>query len=116
EMTGDTPLRMPTPHDPPAGRRPGPSQAAPVDPPPRSPSGADGPPPGPPASSDAPSLQEAPRRRRRVRRWWAALAGLLVLAFVVGAAVVPLPYYLFKPGVVRDTGPLVAVTGTRTYP
>jgi Lon-like protease len=42
-------------------------------------------------------------------------AGLLV-AFLVGAAFVPLPYYLFRPGAVRDTEPLIAVEGARVYP
>ncbi|HEX6419970.1 MAG TPA: PDZ domain-containing protein [Acidimicrobiales bacterium] len=38
------------------------------------------------------------------------------MAFLAGAAFVPLPYYLFKPGAVRDTEPLVAVAGADTYP
>jgi PDZ domain-containing protein len=40
-----------------------------------------------------------------------------VTAFVVSAAVVPLPWYAFRPGSVRDTEPLVTVGGdTPTYP
>lgn len=51
--------------------------------------------------------------RRRVLVWTAAV---LALAFLVGAAAVPLPYYLFKPGSVRDTEQLISVKGARTYP
>jgi Lon-like protease len=38
------------------------------------------------------------------------------VAFLVGATLVPLPYYLFKPGAVRDTEPLIEVEGTEVYP
>ncbi|HEX6424958.1 MAG TPA: S16 family serine protease [Acidimicrobiales bacterium] len=38
-----------------------------------------------------------------------------MVAFLAGAAFVPLPYYLFKPGTVRDTQPLIAVEGAQTY-
>ncbi|HET6771665.1 MAG TPA: S16 family serine protease [Acidimicrobiales bacterium] len=38
------------------------------------------------------------------------------MAFLVGATLVPLPYYLFKPGAVRDTEPLIEVEGTEVYP
>lgn len=40
----------------------------------------------------------------------------LTVAFLVGAAFVPLPYYLFRPGSVRDTQPLIQVDGTDVYP
>ena len=35
---------------------------------------------------------------------------------LIGAAVIPLPYYLFKPGSVRDTEPLISIEGTETFP
>jgi PDZ domain-containing protein len=41
---------------------------------------------------------------------------LLLTAFVISASVVPLPYYAFKPGAVRDTEPLISVDGTEVYP
>jgi PDZ domain-containing protein len=61
---------------------------------------------------------DAPAPARRPRRWQvvSGIVGLLVVAFVVSAAVVPLPYYLFKPGSVRDTEPLITVSGTEVYP
>jgi PDZ domain-containing protein len=40
----------------------------------------------------------------------------LLAAFIVGATFVPLPYYLFKPGSVRDTEPLITVSGAETFP
>ena len=56
-----------------------------------------------------------PPRRRHVGRIVAVIALLLMAAFLVGATFVPLPYYLFKPGSVRDTEPLIAVEGTAVY-
>jgi Lon-like protease len=56
-----------------------------------------------------------PRRRRR-GRIALGVAALLLTAFLIGAAFVPLPYYLFKPGSVRDTEPLIAVSGAEVYP
>ncbi|HKE74607.1 MAG TPA: S16 family serine protease [Acidimicrobiales bacterium] len=53
------------------------------------------------------------RRRGRIVAW---IVALLAAAFLVGAAVVPLPYYLFKPGSVRAVEPLISVKGTHTYP
>jgi Lon-like protease len=41
---------------------------------------------------------------------------VLLVAFVVGAATVPLPYYAYRPGSVRDTEPLITVSDERTYP
>ncbi len=59
-------------------------------------------------------MARARRRRRRALGW---LATLLPLAFLLGAAFVPLPYYLFKPGSVRDVQPLITVHGdTPTFP
>jgi PDZ domain-containing protein len=47
----------------------------------------------------------------------AVVVVLLLTAFVVSAAVVPLPYYAFKPGSVRDTDSLISVgEGTQLYP
>jgi Lon-like protease len=100
-----------------AVRRPAPPVAPPEDAPPGGgPAPAEGsqvdaraplsPPPPPPV---------APRRRRRGRIALAVVAFLLT-AFLVGAAFVPLPYYLFKPGSVHDTQPLISVSGAEVYP
>jgi Lon-like protease len=90
----------------------------------------DGAPAVPPASPDtgapadeaatAPPLPQPPppvppRRRRRGRIALGVVASLLA-AFLIGAAFVPLPYYLFKPGAVRDTEPLITVSGAEVYP
>jgi PDZ domain-containing protein len=74
---------------------------------------ADSPPPDAPAQPSLPADPTAPRRRRRI--WPIALVVLLVL-FIVGAATIPLPYYLFRPGSVRDTEALIAIDGTETFP
>lgn len=55
-------------------------------------------------------------RRRRAGRIWAAIGALLLVAFLVSAAMVPLPYYLFRPGTVRDTEPLIEVSGSEIFP
>jgi len=55
-------------------------------------------------------------RRRRTGQIVVAIVVLLTAGFLVGAAFVPLPYYLFKPGSVRDTQPLIQVEGTEVYP
>jgi PDZ domain-containing protein len=78
------------------------------------------PPPAPPAGEGPPSMPPPPPpavpRRRRTRRIAGGVLALLVTAFVVSAAVVPLPWYAFRPGSVRDTEPLVSVGGdTPTY-
>jgi PDZ domain-containing protein len=71
--------------------------------------GGFGPPPGPPPV--------ATPKRHRVRNIIATLAVLLLVGFVIGAAVVPLPYYAFKPGSVRDTERLITVgEGAEMYP
>ena len=64
------------------------------------------PPPPPPVT---------PRRRRR-GRIALGVATFLLVAFLVGAYFIPLPYYLFKPGSVRDTEPLISVSGAEVYP
>ncbi|HKY68718.1 MAG TPA: S16 family serine protease, partial [Acidimicrobiales bacterium] len=56
------------------------------------------------------------RRRRRRGRIVLAVGALLLVAFLIGAAFVPLPYYLFKPGSVRDTEPLITVEGAEVFP
>ncbi|HLM63586.1 MAG TPA: PDZ domain-containing protein [Acidimicrobiales bacterium] len=57
------------------------------------------------------------RRGSRARQIWAAVVVLLLTAFVISATVVPLPYYAFKPGSVRDTESLISVgDDTRLYP
>jgi Lon-like protease len=88
------------------------SQAAPT---PRAPA-TDGDAPGGerPAPDAAPPAPSSPRRR--VRRIIGMVAAGLLVAFIIGAAFVPLPYYLFRPGAVRDTEPLIAVEGARVYP
>ncbi len=74
---------------------------------------ADRPPPPPPVP---PVADDRPPRRRRTGRIVLGVVAALAVAFLVGAAFVPLPYYLFKPGSVRDTQPLIAVQGTQVYP
>jgi Lon-like protease len=54
-----------------------------------------------------------PRRRRRI---WPIAVTVLVLAFIVGAATVPLPYYAYRPGSVRDTEPLITIADEETFP
>jgi Lon-like protease len=73
-------------------------------------------PPDPGSPSSAPPTDDgASPRRRRPRVWPIALA-VLVVAFVIGAATVPLPYYAYRPGSVRDTESLITVPEERTYP
>jgi PDZ domain-containing protein len=67
------------------------------------------------APTDAPPA-DPPRRRRPVGRIVAGVSAVLLTAFLLGAAFVPLPYYLYRPGSVRDTEPLIEVEGTRVYP
>jgi PDZ domain-containing protein len=55
-------------------------------------------------------------RPRRTGRIVLAIVAFLAVAFLVGAAFVPLPYYLFRPGSVRDTQPLISVEGTEVFP
>jgi PDZ domain-containing protein len=54
-----------------------------------------------------------PRRRRRI---WPIALTVLAVAFVIGAVTVPLPYYAYRPGSVRDTEPLIAVADEETFP
>src|SRR5918994_1221532 len=70
------------------------------------------PPPAPPTPAGSDTEAAAPRRRRR---YWPIVLTVLVVAFVIGAATVPLPYYLYRPGSVRDTEPLIAVDGAEVY-
>lgn len=49
------------------------------------------------------------RPRRRVRSYVAVGLVVVLIAFVISASVVPLPYYAFKPGAVRDTESLISV-------
>lgn len=56
-------------------------------------------------------------RRFRPRHIWGTLVALLLTAFLVSAVAVPLPWYAFRPGSVRDTEPLLAVGGdVESYP
>jgi Lon-like protease len=102
----------------PAVRTPAPPEAPPQDAPPR-----DGPLPPESSQADAPGPQLQPPppppvtpRRRRPGRIALGVVAFLLTAFLVGAAFVPLPYYLFKPGAVRDTEPLISVSGPEVYP
>lgn len=72
---------------------------------------ADGQPPPPPI---APAEQAAPPRRRR--RIWPIALTVLVVAFLIGAVTVPLPYYAYRPGSVRDTERLISVSDEETFP
>jgi PDZ domain-containing protein len=76
------------------------------------PAGGQAPPPPPPPIP--PAEQPAPPRRRR--RIWPIALTVLVVAFIIGAATVPLPYYAYRPGSVRDTEPLIAVSDEETFP
>ena len=58
----------------------------------------------------------SPRGRRRRGRIALGVVAFLLTAFLIGAAFIPLPYYLFKPGSVRDTEPLISVSGAEVYP
>jgi PDZ domain-containing protein len=88
-----------------------PSVDAPVTAPAGPAAGANGDGAAPPAELIAPGPPDRRSRRRTVA--WVVTA--LAAAFVLGASFVPLPYYLFQPGSVRDTEPLISVQGTRTY-
>jgi Lon-like protease len=130
--TVNTPHRMVTPKDVEAEgqegeilREAGSSEPRPSSPPSGTPDGHEGdgdgasPPDGegPAWSPPPPPPPPAVPRRRRGRRIWGGIVALLVTAFVVSAAVVPLPWYAFRPGSVRDTEPLVTVgDDTETYP
>ena len=72
--------------------------------------------------SDETDLPPPPPPPSVGRRWyrrgqvWLGIFSMLLLAFVVSAAMVPLPYYAFEPGSVRDTDPLLSVgDDTRIY-
>ena len=73
----------------------------------------------PPGPGRPPSVRPSddgsspPRRRRRI---WPIALTVLVLALIVGAATVPLPYYAYRPGSVRDTESLITVGDDKTYP
>ncbi|MDD9371439.1 MAG: PDZ domain-containing protein [Acidimicrobiales bacterium] len=102
--SGDTPVSVAGGTDAGAGDRPRP----PSGPPPTAPTSPTGPPPTPPAPPT--------RRPRRTARIVLAIVAFLSVAFLIGAAFVPLPYYLFRPGSVRDTQPLISVEGTEVFP
>jgi Lon-like protease len=61
------------------------------------------------------SPHEQPYRQNR-RRWLLVFAALVMAGFVAGAAIVELPYYVFRPGSVRDSAAVISVDGVRTYP
>jgi PDZ domain-containing protein len=56
----------------------------------------------------------APRPSRK-RPVILGLLGLVVVGFLLSAALVELPYYAFRPGSVRDTSTLISVDGADTY-
>ena len=129
---GITPSRMVTPTDPDAhgaavnrGAASDDDASGPTAPPPGPaasiPAGdvgdvaGEGSPPGPGPSVPAPPGPPTPARPRRTGRIVLAIVAFLSVAFLVGAAFIPLPYYLFRPGSVRDTQPLISVEGTEVY-
>ncbi len=65
--------------------------------------------------TDVPSDDGSYPHRRRRRIWPIALT-VLVVALIIGAATVPLPYYAYRPGSVRDTEPLITVSDEKTFP
>jgi PDZ domain-containing protein len=67
-------------------------------------------------SSGDGSSGDGTRRARRRHRIWPVAVTVLVVAFIVGAATVPLPYYAYRPGSVRDTEQLITVTDQQTFP
>jgi PDZ domain-containing protein len=67
-------------------------------------------------SSGDGSSGDGTRRSRRRRRIWPVAVTVLIVAFIVGAATVPLPYYAYRPGSVRDTEPLITVADEQTFP
>jgi PDZ domain-containing protein len=104
-----------------APAEPAPADSAPADtasPPssPAEPAPAEAAPPATPRPVIPPPAAPAPRRRGGARRIVLGVAVLLLTAFLVGATLVPLPYYQFRPGSVRDTEPLIAVDGLDVYP
>ena len=72
--------------------------------------------PPPTQDSGPPEGSDAPRRRRFTLRIALGILAFLATVMLIGAAVIPLPYYLFKPGSVRDTEPLISIEGTETFP
>jgi PDZ domain-containing protein len=117
----DTSTESSRPAAPASGDAPGPAAPTVPSPPESSPPAPVPPAPAPPAPASSPtgvpSLDgEQPPRRRRTGRIVLGVVAALVVAFLVGAAFVPLPYYLFKPGSVRDTQPLIEVQGTEIFP
>jgi PDZ domain-containing protein len=67
----------------------------------------------PPPAIPADEPAARPRGRRRI---WPIALTVLVVAFIIGAATVPLPYYAYRPGSVRDTEPLITVNDEEIYP
>ena len=61
------------------------------------------------------TLPGPPTRTRPKHPWILGAVGLVLLAFVFGAARFELPYYAFRPGQVRNTSNLIAVEGAETY-
>ncbi len=76
--------------------------------------GADGRPAPPSVFVPTPPIP-LPGRPRRTGKIVLAIVAFLTIGFLVGAAFVPLPYYLFRPGSVRDTQPLISVEGTEVF-
>jgi PDZ domain-containing protein len=69
-----------------------------------------------PTVAPPPPPHPAPTRRRRRGRIALGVSAFLLVAFLLGAAFVQLPYFLFKPGSVRDTEPLISISGTEVFP
>jgi PDZ domain-containing protein len=74
--------------------------------------------PGTPPPTDTPPPPPPPATPRRRAGAYVAVGVIVVLiAVVVGASVIPLPYYAFRPGSVRDTESLISVgDDTQVFP
>src|SRR6266540_2005863 len=72
-------------------------------------------PPSPPEPGPAADADILAHRHRRL--WWVlGTVGVLLVAALISAAFIQLPYYAFAPGSARATESLVEVDGAETYP
>jgi PDZ domain-containing protein len=70
-----------------------------------------------PAPPDEPVAEERPARRWRRLRWATGIALVLVVAGLIGAATVRVPYYAISPGTAFDVASLVRVSdGNPSFP
>jgi PDZ domain-containing protein len=66
-------------------------------------------------TAPSPPPLDAPARRHSGRWWFAVISAAAVVALLIGAALIPLPYYALRPGSVRPTSNLIFVDGESTY-